>query len=130
MQAGRAAEGLRVPRVAVAGGHDARGAGRGGDADAGAEVAEVARVLEQDDGAAGADLERRALRPGHDVAVRAGEQGAHPLRDVGREPLGEVAGIALGGSDHRAEAQCVLERVETLEAEPSHPSSRSSSRSS
>ena len=72
MQAGGAAQRVRMPGVVAAGAEHAGGVGGGGDAHAGAEVAEIARVLEQH--------HRRRARVG--------------------EHRGGVDGSALGERDH------------------------------
>ena len=138
MQAGRAAHGVRMPRVVAGDGQQPRRVGRGGHADAGAEVAEVARVLEQHDrrrpgvGEQARERERRAPRDRHHAGRRGNRSGGgddlrrhrldereHPVEDVRRERAGQRAqrvAVIRDRLDHvRSEAQRVLERVKALE---------------
>ena len=128
MQPGRAAHGGRVPGIARARGQHARRPGRRGDAHDRADVAEVARILEQH-GGTGPErgrVERRAPRDRHDARVvraRAEHGGVHRLHagevELGRERGGEPGEPVRVAGRRRAhlgaEAQRVLERVEAVE---------------
>ena len=115
VQPGGAAQRVGVPRVVAAGGeHAGRVGGRGGDAHAGAHVAEVARVLEQDHrrappvGEHGRGVDRGALGQ-RDHAGRGRQRrellGRPPastlarhasmLGDIRREPRGEPVELGV-----------------------------------
>ena len=138
MQPGGAAQRVGVPGVVAAGGEHAGDVRGGGDAHAGAHVAEIARILEQhhrrrppvgehgrgvDGGALGqADHARRGRERRElleDRSVHWAGQLAHARAHIGgekrREPL-ELGRVAAGDLEHvRAEAQRVLERVEAFQ---------------
>lgn len=140
VQAAGAADRDGIPGVLLAGGQDTGGIGAGRDAHDGAEVSEVAGILEQDDrrvaaldgmlGSEGwATRDRRDARVvciGPELAVdlvrHGGRQLAQARADIGRqlgcEPL-ELRRLAgQHGLDLAAEAQRVLERMEALQHGP------------
>ena len=138
MQPRGTAQSFGVPRVLVARGQHAGRVRSRADADARADVAKVARVLEQHDwggslvGEQRGNVHRRALGEGDDVrrCRQRGELRKHLPGDLAdqlehaRRKLGcelarqalELARVAAGDLDQlRAEAHGVLERVKAFE---------------
>ena len=129
VQAGGAADRVGVPGIVVAAGQHRGGVRGGGDANRRAEVAEVPRGLQEHDRAGSRErvreVEARAARDAHDFVAREargrGER-AEAAGEIGRERRGErlealrVTGLDL--EDLGAEAQRVLERVESLDPGP------------
>ena len=90
-----------IPGVVLAGGQDRGRVGRGGDPDAGADVAHVLRLLEQDDrgrarvGEHGGEVDRRAAGDRDDAGAR---HQRHQLGQVcGVDPLHPAAPAARPG---------------------------------
>ena len=138
VQAGCPAQGVGMPRVVPAGAQHGRGVGRGGYAYAGAHVAEIARILQQDHGRgarvaehgrhiddgplgqrdhAGGGRQRRELSKhirGDLMCER-----EHLRAHIGRQLRGELLQLCtVGAGDLQhvgAETQGVLERVQSLE---------------
>ena len=123
VQPGGAAQRVGVPRVVAAGGEHAGDVGGGGDAHAGAHVAEVARVLEQDHGRRARG--RRA--PRRDRRVRRSARRDHARSAGQRRELGEDGGLDLARERAQARAQIGRERAASRSSSAASAETTSSS---